>query len=1301
MNASDIADIYELSPLQHGMLLHSTYDGDADMYVAQRSFRLTGRLDEAALGEAWRQVVAAYPVLRTSFHWDRLDKPLQVVHRTAPAKPVWHDWRSVPAGDREERLARFLAADRLDGFDLAAAPLTRMSLVSFADDEHEFVWTHHMILLDGWSAPIVMRTLLANYRALTAGERTAPPGAPPFRHYIDWLQKQDLPSAEKYWADTLQGAQPTLLSHRTAPEPGAAPVRVAEREVLLADATVAGLRELAARHQVTLNTVFQSAWALLLHRLSGADDILFGCTSSGRPADLPGVDAMVGLLINTLPLRLRAPGRQSVGEWLRTVQERLVEARRYEYIPLSRVKRLAGVRPGDELFGSVVVFDNFPRLVEVDSLSGKLTFNAGSGFEKTSEPLTIMIATAPDTRIRLLHHVDRFAPDDVTAIANHLVTILEHLAKHPDTDDLSAISSLSADEWDQVAAWNETARDFGPGGGLAELLATDVGSRHGIAVVDAQGHEISYGRLWEWSGQVAGWLRSRGVGAGALVGVCCERSVELVVALVGIVRAGAAFVPLDPSFPPERLRLMAHDCELATVLTERDLLGALPSDVELRCLDEPFAPQEAPPAPVAVSGADPAYVLYTSGSTGRPKGVVVSQEAIRNRLLWMQDTFGLGPADRVLQKTPVSFDVSVWEFFWPLMTGATIVLTEPGGHRDSAYLTRLVADHGVTTMHFVPSMLRLFLEEPDVARLEKTALRLVICSGEALPVALKDRCHELLPGVALHNLYGPTEAAVDVTWWDCQDPGPAHTVPIGRPIANTATFVLDDGMRPVPVGMPGELYLGGVQLARGYLNQAGLTAQRFPANPLPIGGSRLYRTGDRARHLPDGTLEYLGRVDRQVKLRGQRIEPGEIDHVLAAHPAVHASVTVLRTDRAPGPYLATYLTAANPAPTDAELRRHLAAHLPPAAVPTTLTTLPALPVTANGKLDHNALPAPAHRQITHRTPPRSPAEVLITTVWQDVLGTRDIGVDDNFFDLGGDSFAAVRAVRRIPGTTVALLLAHPTARELATAVAARIDEDGDLLLPLTPAALAGGRTTPLLVCVPFGGGSAASYLPLARALPEEVDLCAIALPGHEFGGHSRPQPVESVAQACVRELRELRGRPLAVYGHCMGVALATELTRLLEQDGHAVERLFLAGSYPFYQVRTLGVDIIGLLSRDSPKANAKKLRYLKSLGGFDEALDDETAAFVMHNFHHDNIAARRYFTSRWSKPTPAERLRAPITFVAGETDPETPEHPTRYREWTRFSSDVDLAVVHDGGHYFLKHQANELAEILSTRLKHS
>ena len=797
---------------------------------------------------------------------------------------------------------------------------------------------------------------------------------------------------------------------------------------------------------------------------------------------------------------------------------------------------------------------------------------------------------------------------------------------------------------------------------------------------------------------MAGAIAALGAGPGHVIGVCAERSPEMVTALLGVMLSGAAYLPLDPSLPTARLAFMMSDSGARVVLAP-STAAAVAERAGARYV---ITVDELPPGPYRLSARPPrrdgaAYVMYTSGSTGRPKGVMIAHKSVVNRLAWMQETFKLTPDDRVVQKTPFSFDVSVWELFWPLMTGAAMVLARPGGHRDTEYLARTFARHGVTVAHFVPSMLQFFLDEPAAA---ESMLRRVLCSGEELPHSLAERFRSLLGEVELHNLYGPTEATVDVTWWDCSRPSPPGVVPIGLPIANTQAYVLDHRLMVTPDHVPGELYLGGVQLARGYVNRPGLTAATFIAHPLAGPGGRLYRTGDAVRRLPDGSLEFLGRLDHQVKIRGYRIELGEIEHALASRPEVHEAVVVGREGR-DGAQLAAYVTG-GPDLDPGALREHLRGELPAYMVPATITVLPALPVTHHGKLDRAALPdpSPGRSASVPATRPATPREESVAEVYRDVLGLAELDITDNFFDLGGDSFSAVRAVRRIEGATVGLLAAHPSARDLAAALE-RTEATPGILLRLTGSA----PVTRTLVCVPFGGGSVISYRPLASALPSGTDLLAVSLPGHELGGESGLSAIEDVARDCAEAILKLPDGQVSVYGHCVGVALAVELVRRVEEAGRTVDRLFLAGSYPFYEPGPIGrwLTATGLVSevtgrrqhrQQGDERDLAEMRFLQSLGGFRGLVEQDELAFVMRAFHHDLATGRRYFSQRWPRRGDPPVLRAPITFIAGTADPMTAHYKRGYRAWERFGAIVELASVPDGGHYFHQDKPELLAGII-------
>ncbi|MFC0527565.1 amino acid adenylation domain-containing protein [Phytohabitans kaempferiae] len=1587
MTTSSVEDIYELTPLQRGMLLHSVHDGAADMYLGQHVYTLDGPLDADALVRAWQLVFTAHPALRTSFHWEGLDKPLQVVHRDVTPVARQHDWSGLGETEQRERLDRLLADDRAQGFDLTTPPLQRLHLIHLGPDRHGLAWSHHHLLLDGWSVPVFMNEVMERYRGLTVGG-PPPPAAPPYRDYIAWLQRQDVAAAERFWTETLAGFTPAHLAPLRPADPRDGTGAVDRHTMTIAAETEQGLRAAAARHRVALSALLHAAWAVVLRRYTGSDTVSFGAVTSGRPAELPEVDRMVGLFANTLPVPVTVPEEGDLGDWLRDLQARHAEIRRYEFSPLADIKKWAGT-PGQHLFESLVVLDNYALTVAAGGDGDALTGRAEVLYDKVSVPLSLIVTPQPVSELQVLVHRDRFAAgfaaelldclrptldalaradrvEEVTAAAGPVLATapatapaapeagpptppatpeeeaiaaiyrdilgaaevdveksffelggdsfdavraigriegatVAMLAANPSVRGLAlALATSAADQPDaalddeiaelerqvaeraelerlvaeradlerrlaekraakeqlaqartvvpvprdgslvctfqQEAAWlvkrldpsaaatfhipfalrlhgeldvpalqrslralverHEGLRtrfveeegqprqvidppppaalplpvaDIAPGeverwaldevrrptdletgpvfrtalarvtrrdhvlvlvvhhivadgwsvrilaGELSQLYAAETGGpparlpelpiqpadhaawqrgwlsgaeldrqlgywrdrlaglptvdfptdrprpadptgagadlarrlpddlaatarayaranqvsllavlhatlltvlyrytgetdlpigsvfsgrtraqieslvgnfanavvlrtnldgdptftdvvrrchdtvleatahqdipfglvvdtlqpdrvagrsplyqiaitlqpkgtaigspslgevttelldvtgdyvptdinfviyegtdgsmevlveyatelsdpdridrlldhyvnalanglaaperpatgieilpaaeRHrllrtwndtavarpaeplhrmveaavaaapdAVAVVDHDGTAHTYRELDAAANRLAHRLRRDGVGPGAPVGICLRRGADLVTALLATWKAGGGYVPLDPDLPADRLALVLADAAPATLVTHAAYAPAFPTAIRLDTEREALAaePATAPDGGAALD--DLAYLIHTSGSTGTPKGVRVSHRAIHNRIAWMQEAYGLRPDDRVLQKTPYSFDVSVWEFFWPLVTGATIVVAAPGGHGDPGYLHRLIASQAVTTVHFVPTVLNGFL---DAAEGPLPSLRRVFCSGEALSAGTARRVLALWPGAELHNLYGPTEASVDVTAWRCEPDAP--TVPIGRPIANTRAYVLDSRQRLMPIGVPGQLFVAGTGLADGYHNRPGLTAQSFVADPYAgEPGQRMYATGDLARWRSDGALEFLGRRDRQVKLRGQRIELAEVEHVLVGHPGVRQCTVVVRD----GDHLAAYVVG------DAELgeiRRYAAERLPTYMTPTAWVSLPELPTTPSGKLDTARLPEPPRPAADH-VPPRTDTERWLAETWQDLLGVDRVGASDDFFGLGANSLHATQLTARI------------------------------------------------------------------------------------------------------------------------------------------------------------------------------------------------------------------------------------------------------------------------------------------------
>ncbi|HEY0079186.1 MAG TPA: amino acid adenylation domain-containing protein [Pyrinomonadaceae bacterium] len=1054
-----IENVYPLSHTQLGILFHSLYAPQQGTYHILLSYEVLGKLNVGALKRAWQKVLERHAVLRTGFVWEVAEEPVQVVEQHVELPFEEHDWRALSGEEQQERLQAYLEADRLSGFDLRRPPLMRLSLLRLGDERHFFTWSHHHILLDGWCVPLILKDVFTLYETESRGESVQLERGRPYSDYIAWLGRQDLKKAETFWRETLAGfSAPTPLPADNPPAVSPSESReYGEHEIRLSARLTDDLKTVARQHRLTLNSIVQGAWALLLSRYSGEPDVVFGITVSGRPADLNGVETMVGLFINTLPLRVRIDGDEAISKLLSQVHEQQVEIQQYEYSPLVEVQGWSELAKGTSLFESILVFENYPVDAELRRQSStSLEVRDVRTHELTNYPLTLVVSPGENILVRMSFQKQRFQQETIARMLGTLETLLEGIA-----DDAAQVVSelplLDETERRQIlVGWNDTERLYPEGSLLHQQFEQQAEATPDAVALVYEDERLTYAELDRRANQLSHYLRRQGVGADVAVGLMLERSIEMVVGLFGVLKAGGYYVPLDPAYPQDRLSFMLEDSALDLLLTQERLLERVPaSGIKTICLDRDWAEiaSESTESPaVELSDENNAYMIYTSGSTGKPKGAMNTHRAICNRLFWMQEAYQLDDSDRILQKTPFSFDVSVWEFFWPLMTGARLVMARPGGHQDSAYLARIIEQEGITTLHFVPSMLSVFLEERDL-RSACASLRRVICSGEALPYELQERFFERLDS-ELHNLYGPTEAAVDVTFWECRRASERRIVPIGRPISNIQMYVLDEQMQPVPVGVAGELHIGGVGLARGYYRRPALTAERFIPDPFSLeGGQRLYKTGDLARHLPDGEIEYLGRLDHQVKIRGLRIELGEIEAVLGSHESVREVVVLAREDAPGDKRLVAYIvnTEGVAEPTNAELRAYLLEKLPDYMIPSAFVRLDQMPLTPNGKVNRRALPAPARPHVSAEreyNAPTSEVERKLATVWQEVLHVERVSVEDNFFELGGDSIRSIqiRTKAQKLGLEVSIqqIFQHQNIRELARALA---DEEPGVDLP--------------------------------------------------------------------------------------------------------------------------------------------------------------------------------------------------------------------------------------------------------------
>ncbi|NRQ31710.1 amino acid adenylation domain-containing protein [Nonomuraea sp. NN258] len=1020
---SRIEDVWPLSPLQEGMLFHAALgapDEGADVYTVQTALEIDGPLNAERLRETWQAMVARHAALRACFRYVSGAQLVQVV-----AREVKIPWREsdVEGADEPERAADRVAREELDRrLDLSVAPLLRLALIRFGAERHRLVITNHHVLLDGWSMPIILGEMAMIYRA--GGDASGLPPAASYRDYLDWLSRQDKNAARAAWAEEFAGAaEPTLV----------APVdrgRVPHSDTVvthLPGELTASLSTLARGLELTVNTVVQGAWAMLLAQLAGRTDVVFGATTSGRPADLPGVEQMVGMLLGTVPVRVGLRGATPIAQLLRDLQGRQTALMDHQHLGLAEVQRVAG--PGAD-FDTLVVFENFPHdgLEPSPARQDDVVFRPSATGRNTSHyPLTLVAAPGERMLVRLEYQTGIVDRGTAISLLDRFVAMLERIVADP----AAPVARL------------DTAGHLPGGAPVPERIRRRAEIQPEEVAVSDGTRRLTYAELERESGRLAGHLAGLGVTRGDRVGVVMERNADLLVTFLGVWRAGAAFVPIDAGYPADRIALLLRDSGASVVIGTRDARDVLPPGNDVLIIDTPqarAAVAAAEPVTVPVGPDDLAYVMYTSGSTGVPKGVAVPHGAVA--ALVADPGWSLGPGDQVLMHASHAFDASLYETWVPLAAGAQVVIAEPGPV-DAARLRAAVAG-GVTAAHLTAGVFRVLAETAPECF---TGLRELLTGGDVVPPGAVAQLRRTCPEVRLRHLYGPTETTLCATWQVIEPGAPVgDTLPIGRPLAGRRAYVLDAFLRPVPQGFTGELYLAGAGLARGYLGRAAASAERFVAVPgsLPgaSAGERMYRTGDLARVTAGGELVFRGRADDQLKIRGYRVEPGEVEAALTAEPAVAEALVLAREDTLGEHRLVGYVVPAGGEVPVEEIRGRLAERLPAHLVPSAIVVVAAWPVTAHGKVDRRALPAPGPGERAAGRDPVGEVEERLCALFGDTLGVADVGVADNFLELGGTSTLAMRLVARIreefgAELPIRQLFSTPTPAGLARAMAAK------------------------------------------------------------------------------------------------------------------------------------------------------------------------------------------------------------------------------------------------------------------------
>ncbi|MDR4280823.1 amino acid adenylation domain-containing protein [Bacillus subtilis KCTC 1028 = ATCC 6051a] len=1046
----EIQDIYPLSFMQEGMLFHSLYDEQSRAYFEQASFTIHGQLDLERFQKSMDAVFDRYDIFRTAFIYKNVAKPRQVVLKQRHCPIHIEDISHLNERDKEHCTEAFKEQDKSKGFDLQTDVLMRISILKWAPDHYVCIWSHHHILMDGWCLGIVIKDFLHIYQALGKGQLPDLPPVQPYGTYIKWLMQQDREEAAEYWKKRLQHFEKsTPLPKRTDQIPNGTLQQIT---FAIPEKETAELQKIAAASGATLNTVFQALWGIMLQKVNRSSDAVFGSVISGRPSELKDVENMVGLFINTIPIRAQSDSL-SFSDLVRRMQKDMNEAEAYSYFPLYDIQAQSALK--QELIDHIIVFENTPTQQEIEELNqaGSFDFSV-KDFEMeevTNYSCSVKVIPGRTLYVRIHFQTSAYQPSMMSEIKDYLLHMVSDVISDPSLP-VSKMTLLDEDKTRKIVSQNNRTVSVSPEAptlhGLFERQAAVTPERLAIRF---SGGSLTYAELDMYASRLAAHLAARGVTNESIVGVLSERSPDMLIAVLAVLKAGGAYLPLDPAYPKERLSYMLKDSGASLLLTQPGCSAPNFSgetlEVDMTSLaSEKAENHEFTPA----DGGSLAYVIYTSGSTGQPKGVAVEHRQAVSFLTGMQHQFPLSEDDIVMVKTSFSFDASVWQLFWWSLSGASAYLLPPGWEKDSALIVQAIHQENVTTAHFIPAMLNSFLDQAEIERLsDRTSLKRVFAGGEPLAPRTAARFASVLPQVSLIHGYGPTEATVDAAFYvlDPERDRDRLRIPIGKPVPGARLYVLDPHLAVQPSGVAGELYIAGAGVARGYLNRPALTEERFLEDPF-YPGERMYKTGDVARWLPDGNVEFLGRTDDQVKIRGYRIEPGEIEAALRSIEGVREAAVTVRTDSGE-PELCAYVEGLQRNEVRAQLERLLPGYM----VPAYMIEMEQWPVTPSGKLDRNALPAPGGAADAETyTAPRNVTEMKLSQLWEDVLKNGPVGIHDNFFDRGGHSLKATALVSRIAkefDVQVPLkdVFAHPTVEGLATVIREGTDSPYEAIKP--------------------------------------------------------------------------------------------------------------------------------------------------------------------------------------------------------------------------------------------------------------
>jgi amino acid adenylation domain-containing protein len=1158
--------------MQAGMLYQSLRAGAGSGFdIEQMCIDVAERIDPEAIARAFTAVVRRHPILATGFSWEGSSGLEQRVFSNVRVPFEVEDWSSSSSSEHAHLLDELLVRDRARGFDLAVPPLMRLTVLVLGESRSTLIWTFHHILIDGRSFPAVLAEAFRIYEAEREGrDADLPPPPRRYRDYIESLAKLDHGPSRVFFRQLLRGkAAPTPLP---VAEPAQKPLDrsgYGRHERVIPRAIADRARALAADTATTFGTVMQAAFAMTFARHAGETDVLFGSTRACRKSALGGeAEQMVGLFINTLPVRVDASDERRVSELLACLRAANVAIRPHEHTPLVEIQAESRFGAGVPLFDAIFMYENQELNRTLRALEPALFENKTlTLFEQPSFPFNVLAFDGEELTIRVLYDRRRFRDEVVARFAESMEVALEALARDPHAK-LATIEVMSERDRARVLVeWNATERPFPAEDKIHHGFERRAAAEPDRVAVEVGSKSMTFGELRRRANALARALRSRGGKPGEFVAICCDRGFDLIVALLGVAISGAAYVPIEPRYPDERLGFMIGDAKCGLVVTQRKHAHRFSG--ETLVLGEGLEDAEYEPLSPVGTSADPCYAIYTSGSTGKPKGVVLAHRAVVNTLDWVSREFEVRAGDRLLFVTSPCFDLSVYDVFGALGAGASVVVATESELAEPSTMASMLVDRGITIWDSAPAMLQHLVPfiSPSAAR---APLRLVMLSGDWIPIDLPDAVRTRFPASRVMSLGGATEAAIWSNWFPIGAIDPRwSSIPYGRPIQNARYHVLDHRRRPAPIGVPGDLYIGGTCLAEGYLARPELTAERFIADPFRGGDERLYYTGDRARYFDDGNLEFLGRIDLQAKIRGFRVELGEVESALAREPGVRDAVCTAQTDASGQKALIAHVVPEPETTLDIRaMRDALARKLPEFMVPSQIVVRDSLPITSNGKVDRNALTVPLRASRMPSLVPSSPTESALLSIWRELLGKSDIGVDDNFFELGGHSVLAIMLLGQVKqkfGVEIPLstVLERPTIAALAASVSnTDLHSTSRHLLVLH-----GHGPRPPIVLVAGVGGYAFTYKNFPSLFGKDQPVMALQSIGAEDESELVERSIEEMAEIYEPEVLAASpgDRPLVLGGFSFGALPALELARRFARIGRSVPLLVsLEGYAPGY-----------------------------------------------------------------------------------------------------------------------------------------